>query len=148
MPIAPKKKCHSTWTMIARMHSTTLRIFWLLLPLSKHQIGTYLLNWCVMLVTILWELFLAKEWAKFHMLYTMLQELWMMLNSTTLPRKRLLPIIFALDKFRSYLIGTKIIVYTDNATLRYLLPKKTPSQDCLVMCYRYTQNLDFKVHTS
>ena len=33
-----KKKCHSTWTRIARMHSTTLRIFSLLLPSSKHLI--------------------------------------------------------------------------------------------------------------
>ncbi|XP_062075338.1 uncharacterized protein LOC133779383 [Humulus lupulus] len=42
--------------------------------------------------------------------------------STT--KKDLLAIIFALEKFRSYLIGTKVIVYTDHAALRYLLEKK------------------------
>ena len=32
--------------------------------------------------------------------------------------------IFALEKFRSYLLGTKVIVYTDHAALKYLLGKK------------------------
>jgi hypothetical protein len=35
-----------------------------------------------------------------------------------------LTIVFAIDKFRSYLVGAKVIVYTDHATLRYLLTKK------------------------
>ncbi|CAN6547410.1 unnamed protein product [Malus baccata var. baccata] len=42
--------------------------------------------------------------------------------STT--KKELLAVVFALDKFRSYLIGTKVIVFTDHAALKYLLTKK------------------------
>ncbi|KAH9718388.1 hypothetical protein KPL71_022206 [Citrus sinensis] len=42
--------------------------------------------------------------------------------STT--EKELLAVIFALEKFRSYLIGSKVIVYSDHATIRYLLIKK------------------------
>lgn len=42
--------------------------------------------------------------------------------STT--EKELLAIVFALNKFHSYLIGTKVIVYTDHASLKYLLIKK------------------------
>ncbi|CAL9011911.1 unnamed protein product [Prunus brigantina] len=42
--------------------------------------------------------------------------------STT--EKELLAIVFALDKFRSYLIGSKVIVYSDHAALKYLLSKK------------------------
>ncbi|CAN6721052.1 unnamed protein product [Malus baccata var. baccata] len=42
--------------------------------------------------------------------------------STT--EKELLAVVFALDKFRSYLIGTKVIVFTDHAALKYLLTKK------------------------
>ena len=38
--------------------------------------------------------------------------------------KELLAVIFAIDKFRSYLVGTKVIVYTDHAALKYLLTKK------------------------
>lgn len=42
--------------------------------------------------------------------------------STT--EKELLAIIFALEKFCSYLIGTKVIVYSDHAALRHLITKK------------------------
>ncbi|CAN6562537.1 unnamed protein product [Malus baccata var. baccata] len=42
--------------------------------------------------------------------------------STT--EKELLAVIFALDKFRSYLLSTKVIIYTDHAALKYLLTKK------------------------
>ncbi|CAN6547255.1 unnamed protein product [Malus baccata var. baccata] len=38
--------------------------------------------------------------------------------------KELLVVVFALDKFRSYLLGTKVIIYSDHATLKYLLAKK------------------------
>ncbi|CAN6721162.1 unnamed protein product [Malus baccata var. baccata] len=38
--------------------------------------------------------------------------------------KEFLAIVFALDQFRSYLIGTKVIVFTDHAALKYLLSKK------------------------
>jgi len=41
--------------------------------------------------------------------------------STT--EKELLAVIFALEKFRSYLIGSKVIVFTDHAVLKYLLTK-------------------------
>ncbi|CAN6554935.1 unnamed protein product [Malus baccata var. baccata] len=42
--------------------------------------------------------------------------------STT--EKELLAVVFALDKFRSYLLGTKVIIYIDHATLKYLFTKK------------------------
>ena len=38
--------------------------------------------------------------------------------------KEILAIVFALEKICSYLIGTKIILFFDHATLRYLLTKK------------------------
>ncbi|CAL9019003.1 unnamed protein product, partial [Prunus brigantina] len=38
--------------------------------------------------------------------------------------KELLAVVFALEKFRSYLVGSKVIVYSDHAALRFLLTKK------------------------
>ncbi|PIN09081.1 DNA-directed DNA polymerase [Handroanthus impetiginosus] len=45
------------------------------------------------------------------------------LNYTT-TEKELLAVVFAFDKFRSYLVGTKVVVYTDHAAIRYLIEKK------------------------
>ncbi|CAN6562567.1 unnamed protein product [Malus baccata var. baccata] len=45
------------------------------------------------------------------------------LNYSTTERE-LLAVVFALDKFRSYLLGTKVIIFTDHAALKYLLTKK------------------------
>jgi hypothetical protein len=38
--------------------------------------------------------------------------------------KELLAVVFAIKKFRSYLVGVKVIVYTYHAALKYLLAKK------------------------
>ena len=38
--------------------------------------------------------------------------------------KELLAIVFAFEKFRSYLVGSKVIVHTDHAGFKYLLTKK------------------------
>ncbi|KAF8088497.1 hypothetical protein N665_0540s0019 [Sinapis alba] len=39
-------------------------------------------------------------------------------------KKDLLAIVFAFGKFKSYLVGSKVVVHTDHAALRYLLTKK------------------------
>ncbi|XP_074301383.1 uncharacterized protein LOC141632768 [Silene latifolia] len=44
-------------------------------------------------------------------------------NYTT-TEKELLAIVFALEKFRSYLLGTKVVVFSDHAALRHLMAKK------------------------
>ena len=42
----------------------------------------------------------------------------------TTTEKELLAVVFAFDKFRSYLVGTKVIVYTDHSAIKYLIAKK------------------------
>ncbi|KAI3463774.1 hypothetical protein Pfo_020437 [Paulownia fortunei] len=44
-------------------------------------------------------------------------------NYTTI-EKELLAIVFAFDKFRAYLVGTKVIIYIDHAAIRCLFAKK------------------------
>jgi hypothetical protein len=57
--------------------------------------------------------------------YPTLAKPWLDHNSTMLPlKKELLVVVFVIDKFRSYLVGAKVIIYTDHATLKYLLTKK------------------------
>ena len=45
-------------------------------------------------------------------------------HNYTTTEKELLAVVFAMDKFRSYLVGAKVIVHTDHAALKYLLTKK------------------------
>ena len=44
-------------------------------------------------------------------------------NYTT-TKKELLAVVFALDKFRNYLLGTSIVIFTNHSALKYLLNKK------------------------
>ena len=37
---------------------------------------------------------------------------------------KLLVVVFALDKFKNYLLGTSIVIFTDHSALKYLLNKK------------------------
>ncbi|CAN6704199.1 unnamed protein product [Malus baccata var. baccata] len=62
--------------------------------------------------------------------------------STT--EKELLAVVFALDKFRSYLLGTKVIIYTDHAALKYLLMKKE-AKPRLIRWMILLQEFDIKI---
>ena len=44
-------------------------------------------------------------------------------NYTT-TEKKILAVVFMLEKFRSYLLGSKITVFTDYSALRHLMMKK------------------------
>ena len=39
-------------------------------------------------------------------------------------KQELHTVVFAFEKFRSYLLGTRVIVHTDHSALRYLIEKK------------------------
>ncbi|KAJ0754891.1 putative nucleotidyltransferase, Ribonuclease H [Helianthus annuus] len=45
------------------------------------------------------------------------------LNYTT-TEKELLAVVYALDKFRAYIWGSKVIIYSDHSAVRYLMEKK------------------------
>ncbi|RDX77627.1 Retrovirus-related Pol polyprotein from transposon 17.6, partial [Mucuna pruriens] len=64
-------------------------------------------------------------------------------NYTT-TEKELLEIVFALDKFRSYLLGSKIIVFFVHAALRYLL-KKPDAKPRLIRWMLLLQEFDLEI---
>ncbi|KAH9743537.1 hypothetical protein KPL70_003340 [Citrus sinensis] len=45
------------------------------------------------------------------------------INYTTI-EKELLAVVFAFDKFKAYLVGTRVTVYIDHAAIKYLISKK------------------------
>ncbi|XP_027364478.1 uncharacterized protein LOC113871585, partial [Abrus precatorius] len=64
-------------------------------------------------------------------------------NYTT-TEKELLAIVFALDKFRSYLLGSKVVVFTDHSALKYLL-RKTDSKPRLIRWMLLLQEFDLEI---
>jgi hypothetical protein len=53
-------------------------------------------------------------------------------------------VVFAIKKFRSYLVGAKVTVYTDRATLKYLLTKKD-AKPCLIRWILLLQEFDLEI---
>ncbi|XP_075475576.1 uncharacterized protein LOC142506277 [Primulina tabacum] len=56
----------------------------------------------------------------------------------------MLAVVFAFDKFRPYLVGTKVIVFTDHAAIQYLFAKKD-AKPRLIRWILLPQEFDFEV---
>ena len=53
-------------------------------------------------------------------------------------------IVFAFDKFRRYLIGNKVIVFTYHLTIKYLMTKKD-AKPCLIIWALLLQEFDVEI---
>ena len=58
--------------------------------------------------------------------------------------QELLAVVFAFEKFRSYLLGTRVIVHTDHYSFRYLMAKKVAKLR-LILWVLLFQEFDFDV---
>ncbi|XP_062103746.1 uncharacterized protein LOC133814852 [Humulus lupulus] len=58
--------------------------------------------------------------------------------------KELLALVFAFDKFRPYLIGNKVIVYTDHSAIKYLITKKD-AKPRLIRWVHLLQEFDMEI---
>ena len=59
-----------------------------------------------------------------HLIYNANKTLDSTQTNYIVTEKEMLTLVFSFDKFRSYLVGTKVIVFTIHAAIRYLLTKK------------------------
>ena len=57
---------------------------------------------------------------------------------------KLLAIVFTFDKFRSYLIGNKVIVRIDHSTIKYLMTKKD-AKPRLILWVLLLQEFDLEI---
>jgi hypothetical protein len=62
--------------------------------------------------------------------------------STT--EKELLAVVFALDKFRSNVLGSKVIIYSDHVALKYIFSKKD-AKSCLIQWILLLQEFDIEI---
>jgi len=65
-------------------------------------------------------------------------------SNYTTTEKELLTIVYALEKFRAYLIGSKVTIYTDHAAIRYLLTKPE-SKPRLIRWMLLLQEFDLEI---
>ena len=61
---------------------------------------------------------------KLHAIYYASKTLDSAQANYTTTEKEFLAIVYAFEKFRTYLVGSKVIVYTDHAAIRFLMTKK------------------------
>lgn len=97
-----------------------------------------------MLVIMLLEQYLPNAMQKFPCNLLCKQSLnENQVNYTTI-EKELLAIVFALEKFRLYLIGSKVIIYTDHTTLKYIF-NKSDSKPRLLRWVLLFQELNMEI---
>ncbi|XP_015168125.1 uncharacterized protein [Solanum tuberosum] len=60
----------------------------------------------------------------FHSIYYASKTLDAAQSNYIVTEKEMFALVFTFDKFRSYLVGTKVVVYIDHAAIRYLFNKK------------------------
>ena len=65
------------------------------------------------------------------------------INYTTTD-KELLAVVFAFDRFRSYLIGTKVVVHTDHSAIKYLF-NKIDAKPRLIQWVLLLQEFDLEI---
>lgn len=58
--------------------------------------------------------------------------------------KELLVVVYAFDKFWSYLIRSKVIVYTNDTALKYLITKKDAKQRLIILALLQEFDLEIR----
>ncbi|KAJ9558642.1 hypothetical protein OSB04_013256 [Centaurea solstitialis] len=97
----------------------------------------------------------ASEWAigailgqrkdkVFHPIYYASKTLIEAQINYTVIEKELLAVVFAFDRFRSYLVGTKVIVHTDHAAIKYLI-SNADSKPHLIRWVLLLQEFDLEI---
>ena len=69
-----------------------------------------------------------REYGKPYVIYYASKTLNEAQKFYTTTEKELLAVVFALDKFRAYLVESFIVVFTDHSALKYLLTNKDQKQ--------------------
>ena len=62
----------------------------------------------------------------------------------TTTEKEFLAIVFSLDKFRSYIVGSPIIIFTGHVALKYLLSKQD-TKPCLIRWILFCQEFNLTI---
>lgn len=81
---------------------------------------------------------------KLHIIYYTSRSLDTTQMNYATTEKELLVVVFTINKFRSYIVGAKIVVYTNHVAIRYLLSKKD-AKPRLIRWILLLQELEFEI---
>ncbi|GJW15120.1 reverse transcriptase domain-containing protein [Tanacetum coccineum] len=131
------KKCHNVFKLLKEKLTCALVIirpnwslpFELMCDASDFAIGAILGQ---------------KEGRNFHLIYFASKTLNTAQQNYTITEKELMAVVFAFDKFRSYLVLSKTIVHTDHSALRHLF-KKQDTRPRLIRWILLLQEFDIKI---
>ncbi|GJW18734.1 reverse transcriptase domain-containing protein [Tanacetum coccineum] len=84
------------------------------------------------------------EGRNFHLIYFASKTPNAAQQNYTITEKELVAVVFAFDKFRSYLVLSKTIVHTDHSALRHLF-KKQDAKQCLIRWILLLQEFDIEI---
>ncbi|KAI3734462.1 hypothetical protein L6452_13931 [Arctium lappa] len=85
-----------------------------------------------------------KHGKNFHQIYYASKTLIDAQINYTTTEKELLAVVFAFDRFRSYLIGAKVIVHTDHSAIKYLI-NKADAKPRLIRWVLLLQEFDLEI---
>ncbi|GJT71178.1 reverse transcriptase domain-containing protein [Tanacetum coccineum] len=85
-----------------------------------------------------------KEGINFHPIYFASETLNAAQQNYTITEKELMAVVFAFDKFRSYLVLSKTIIHTDHSALRHLF-KKQDAKTHLIRWILLLQEFDIEI---
>ncbi|XP_024013115.1 uncharacterized protein LOC112087331 [Eutrema salsugineum] len=85
-----------------------------------------------------------KKDKKLHVIYYASRTLDSAQEKYATTENEMFALLFAFDKFKSYLVGSKVVVYTDLAALRYLMTKKD-AKPRLLRWVLHLQEFDMEV---
>ncbi|GJY74979.1 reverse transcriptase domain-containing protein [Tanacetum coccineum] len=85
-----------------------------------------------------------KDGKNFHPIYFASKTLNSAQQKYTLTEKDLMAVVFAFDKFKSYLILSKTIAHTDHSALKHLF-KKQDAKPCLIRWILLLQEFDIEI---
>ncbi|GJR88293.1 reverse transcriptase domain-containing protein [Tanacetum coccineum] len=85
-----------------------------------------------------------KDGKNFHPIYFASKTLNLAQQKYTFTKKELMAVVFAFDKFRSYLILSKTVVHTDHSALRHLF-KKQDAKPHLIRWILLLQEFDIEI---
>ncbi|GKF64526.1 reverse transcriptase domain-containing protein, partial [Tanacetum coccineum] len=85
-----------------------------------------------------------KDGKNFHLIYSARKTLNLAQQKYTVTKKELMAIVFAFDKFRSYLILSKTIVHIDHSALKHLF-KKQDAKPRLIHWILLLQEFDIEI---